>query len=125
MEINPAPFHSGVLSLRISVNYMEALCIGEVAFVFLLPLGWSSLRLSLHTGFSLQYVKWNLSKSHPLSASVWVRLLLTLQFLLDFQIPSHWPLVERLWRTAISHQFSKQLDFLGRPFGCEQLRELR
>lgn len=89
---------------------------------FLLPLDWKSLRLSLNTGFSIQYVKWNLSKSHPLPALVWARLLLTLQFLfLSFQIPSHWPLVEQLQGTVSSHQFSEHLDFLSRPFGWEQL----
>lgn len=41
------------------------------------------------------------------------------QFFLSFQIPSHWLLVEQLQRTVPFHQFSEQLDFLGRSFGCE------
>lgn len=93
---------------------------------FLLPLDWKSLRLSLNTGLSIQYVKWNLSKSHLLSASVWARLLLILQFLLlGFQLASHWPLVEQLQGTVSSHQFSERLDFLSRPFGWERLCEHR
>lgn len=40
-------------------------------------------------------------------------------------IPSHWPLVEQLYGTVSSHQFTEQLDFLSRPFGREQLCELQ
>ena len=69
--------------------------------------------------FQHRVCKWNLSKSRPLSASVWARLLLSLRFSLGFQIPSSWPLVEQLQRTASSHRFSEQLGFQGRPFGCE------
>ena len=66
VKINPALCHSSVLILQISVNYMEALCIWEVAFVILLPLGWSSCRLHLRTGFSTECVS-GIFPNHVLS----------------------------------------------------------